>query len=73
MSTNPIRTYTAGEVHAIVELLRDNPDIPPEQLKGMLFLVDILKHFELMTDADIEGEVRAFCRSNPIFPRRSSE
>jgi len=73
MTTKPIRTYTASDVQEIVELLRDDPDISPEKFEGMAFLAEILKCLESKTDADIDRDVRAFCRNNPFFPFRSSD
>ena len=64
MTDLPIRTYTADDVREIVELLRDDPDMSPEEFSGMDHLAEILKHFEGKTAADIEAECRDFFRSD---------
>lgn len=63
MTDKQIRTYAASEVREIVELHRDDPDISSDKFSGMELLADILKHFELMTDADIEAEFKGYLRS----------
>ena len=57
------RAYTAGEIREIVELFRDDPDVSLEKFSGMEFLADVLKHFETMSDSDIEEKVRHLIRS----------
>nr|WP_322624512.1 hypothetical protein [uncultured Flavobacterium sp.] len=52
------RSYSVQEVRELVELLRHNPDLSPEKFSGMLELVQILAHFETMTDDEIASEVR---------------
>ncbi len=64
MTDNPIRSYTADDVRAIVDLLRDDPDMSAEKFSGMDRLAEILKHFEGKTAADIEAECRDFFRSD---------
>jgi hypothetical protein len=63
MSNKPARTYTANDVRKMVELHRGDPDISAEKFSGMEQLADILKHFETMTDDDIEAEFQTFLRS----------
>ena len=65
MDRTPIRTYTASDVREIVELLRNDPEMSAEKFSGMEQLADILTHFEGMTEAGIEAEVRAICHTEP--------
>ncbi len=62
MNDKPIRSYTASEVHEIVGLFQDDPELTAEKLSGMEFIADVLSHFEEMTETDIEEEVRTYYR-----------
>lgn len=73
MIAKPIRTYTASEVHGIVELFRASPDVSPEKFSGMEYLANILTYYESKTEGDIAAEVREFCHANPFFPFESSD
>jgi hypothetical protein len=57
MMTVP-RQYSVREIKELVDLLRHDPDMAPEKFAGMLELVQLLAHFEYMTDEDVEAEVR---------------
>lgn len=52
------RHYAVQEIRELVELLRHDPDTSAEKVSGMLQLVQLLAHFENMTDEEIESEVR---------------
>ena len=67
------RKYSVDEIHGIVDLFRDSPDISPEKFAGMKYLAGILAYFESKSEEDIAAEVRAFCRANPFFPFESSD
>jgi hypothetical protein len=53
-----MRTYSADDVRELVNLFRGSPDLPVAEVAGMEKLAGLLKHYETMTDADIEAEVR---------------
>ena len=53
-----MRTYSADEVQVFVNLFRGSPDLPVAEVTGMEKPAGLLKHYETMTDADIEAEVR---------------
>ena len=54
------RSYSVAEVQWIVDLFREHdPDISPEQVAGMDRLVEVLRHYEHMSDVDIEAEIKA--------------
>ncbi len=55
-----MRTYSADEVREFVNLLRGSRDLPAAELAGMEKLADLLKHYETMTDANIEAEVQRY-------------
>lgn len=50
------RTYSVQEIKQLVDVLRHNSDMQPEQLAGMDELVRLLRHYEYMSDEDIERE-----------------
>jgi hypothetical protein len=53
-----MRTYSADDVQELVNLFRGSPDLPAAEVAGMENLAGLLKHYETMTDADIEAEAR---------------
>jgi hypothetical protein len=55
-----MRTYSGDEVRELVKLFRGSPDLPVAEVAGMEKLADLLKHYETMTDADIEAEGRRY-------------
>ena len=57
------RCYTVQEVKELVELIRHDPDLSPDRFAGMLELVQLLAHYENMTDEEIEAEVRSVYRN----------
>ncbi len=62
---NVKRTYAVDEVEELVSLLGNNPVIPAERYAGMLDVLLMLRHFEGMSDAGIEAEVRSIYISLP--------
>lgn len=58
------RTYSVQEIKQLVDVLRHNPDMQPEQLAGMDELVRLLRHFESMSDEDIERETANYMRTS---------
>ncbi|TAN64769.1 MAG: hypothetical protein EPN20_08035 [Magnetospirillum sp.] len=53
------RRYSVAEVEFFVDLFRATPEhLTADQISGMDYLVKVLKHYEHMTEADIEAEVR---------------
>lgn len=59
----PTRTYSASEIRQLVDFMRKGGDLSASEIAGMEKLVDLLKHFENMTDADIATEVERLLRS----------
>jgi len=54
------RRYSVAEVQWIVDLFRENGDeVSSEQIAGMDKLVEVLRHYEHMSETDIEAEVKA--------------
>ncbi len=54
------RRYSVAEVQGFVDLFREHDsNISPEQVAGMDKLVAVLRHYEHMSDADIEAEIQA--------------
>lgn len=58
------RTYTVREIEDLVNALRHSPDTQPEKLAGMDELVRLLRHFENMSDEDIERETVNYMRTS---------
>lgn len=56
------RTYSVQEIEQLVDVLRHSPDIQPEKLAGMDELVRLLRHFENMSEAEIESEATHYMR-----------
>lgn len=56
------RTYSVQEIEQLVDVLRHSPDIQPEKLAGMDELVQLLRHFENMSEAEIESEAIHYMR-----------
>lgn len=57
------RTYSAGEVRELVDLFKDDPEMPPERYAGMALIAAMLEEFETKSDADIEQLVLRYCRA----------
>ena len=57
------RQYSADEIREWVELLAKDPERDSGSLAGMRELVDMLKHFENMTNEDIAADVERFWSS----------
>ena len=50
-----VRTYSADQVSALVEILRNGGDISHSELIGMKMLVTILKSHEAVAKQDVLG------------------
>jgi hypothetical protein len=55
-----MRTYSTAEVREFVKLLRASRSLPDAEVCGMEKLAGLLNHYETMTDAEIETEVRRY-------------
>ncbi|MBF0461775.1 MAG: hypothetical protein HQL87_10295 [Magnetococcales bacterium] len=54
------RKYSSDDILEWVEFLAKDPTQTPESLAGMRVLVDTLKHFEHITDDDMDAKVKLY-------------
>jgi hypothetical protein len=58
-----MRKYTADEVAEIIVVLRASGDYSPTEVFGMNKVAEVLRHFENLTDENIQRDVRRHFRS----------
>lgn len=58
--------YAVSEVNWLVDVFRTGGEMSDSEISGMEKLLEALRHYEFMSEADIETEIhRYFAAKNP--------
>lgn len=51
-------------IEEFIDLLREDPNISPEKIAGMDFVVALTREFENVADSDIDAHIQSWLRAN---------
>jgi hypothetical protein len=54
------RTFTAGEIRELVEIMRNDPNLSSEKFSGMEFVASAFERFKHMGNDDLQAMVRNY-------------